>query len=1040
MSLSSPFIHRPVGAALLTLAIAMAGILSYFMLPVSPLPQVEYPTISVNAGLPGADPETMASSIATPLERQFGRIAGITEMTGSCGLGSCSITLQFDLSRSIDAAARDVQAAINAASGQLPANLPNRPTYRKTNPADAPILILSMTSDIYNPGELYDYGSNILAQKISQVEGVGQVNVFGGALPAVRVEVNPEILNNLGMGFADIRNVLTSANANRPKGNIMNDRTAWSISASDQIFKADDYKPLIIAYKNGAPIRVSDVATVLDSVENTRTAGYANNKPAVMLSISRQPGANIIETVDRIRGLLPMLSASIPPSVDLKVVIDRTTTIRASVKEVGRSLFISVGLVILVVFVFLRSPRATLIPSVAVPVSLIGSFCFMYLLGYSIDNLSLMALAIATGFVVDDAIVVIENITRYLEKGLSPLEAALKGAAEIGFTVLSMSLSLIAVFIPILMMAGIVGRLFRQFAVTLSVAIFVSMVVSLTTTPMMCATLLKPHTKNHGWLYRANQWLFNLLLAFYRWSLSIVLKFHPLTFLVNLGAIALAVYLYNNIPRGFFPQQDTGQLSGTITADQSTSSQTMRKILQEVAKITSEDPAIENIVAFAGGGRGGGTNTANMNIALKPLADRKMSADQVRSRLTKTLSKYPGVLIGFQAAQDIRVGGRPGSAQYQYTLSGSDVKELNEWAPKVLAKMRTIPGITDVQSDQQSKGLESHVTYDRDTASRLGLTPSDIDNALYDAFGQRQVSTLYASINQYHVVMEVEPRFAQDPSSLSFIRVRNNAGALVPLSAFTRYVSSNTPLSITHQGLFPCITLSFNLQDGHSLGEAVEAINIAQNEIGLPVNITGKFAGTAQAFEESSKNMPILIAVAIIAVYIVLGMLYENLIHPITILSSIPSAGIGACLALIYTGGELNLIAFIGIILLIGIVMKNAIMMIDFAIEAQRSQGLAPKQAIHMACLLRFRPILMTTFAALFGGLPLALGSGVGSELRKPLGIAIVGGLIFSQILTLYTTPVVYLYLDHFRLLLRRIFKRRPHLHTEDIGIPQIEP
>jgi multidrug efflux pump len=1024
LSISEPFIRRPIATTLLTVAIALAGALAFRLLPVSPLPQVEFPTVHVSAGLPGASPETMASSVATPLERQFGRIAGVTEMTSSSSLGSTNITLQFDLNRDIDAASRDVQAAINAARGQLPTNLPSNPRFRKSNPSDAPIMLLSLTSDLIEKTRIYDLASSVLQQKISQIEGVGEVTVGGGALPAVRVDVNPTVLNGYGLSLEDVRTALGNANANRPKGELSSIDRVWTLNTTDQLLKAAEYQPLIVAYRNGAPVRLSDIANVTDSVEDIRSGGLSNGKPAVLVIIFRQPGANIIATVDRIRAVLPQLQASLPPAIDLAVVQDSTTTIRASVHDVEITLIISIMLVILVVFAFLRDVRSTLIPSVAVPVSLIGTFGVMYLLGYSIDNLSLMAMTVATGFVVDDAIVVIENITRYLEQGVAPFEAALRGAREIGFTVMSISISLVAVFIPILLMGGIVGRLFREFAIVLSIAIAVSLVVSLTTTPMMCAMLLRPREKEkHGRLYQASEQAFDWILRGYDRSLSWVLRHQGLTMLVTLATMATSVYLYVIVPKGFFPQQDTGRLNGSIVADQSSSFQAMQQRMGRLVGIVQHDPAVQSVTAFTGG-----NNSARMFVALKQ--DRKITADQVIARLRPKLSHEPGANLFLQPVQDLRVGGRGGNAQYQYTLQGSNTQELLEWAPQVLRKLRTVKELVDVNSDQQDKGLQASLVIDRATAARLGVTPAMIDNTLYDAFGQRQVSTMYEQLNQYHVVMEAEPRFWQNPDGLKYINVRTDDGKLVPLAAFTRYETTNAALTINHQGQFPAITFSFNLPPGVALGDAVTAVDQAEAEIRLPASIQGSFAGTAQAFQASLKNEPILILAALLTVYIVLGMLYESTIHPITILSTLPSAGVGALLALMITHTELSVIALIGIILLIGIVKKNAILMIDFAIEAERKEGKSPADAIYEACLLRFRPITMTTMAAMLGGLPLAIGIGTGSELRRPLGIAIVGGLLFSQLLTLYTTPVVYLYLDRFRLWREQ---RRHERHPEAV-------
>jgi len=1007
MNVSEPFIRRPVATTLLTVAIALAGAVAFRLLPVSPLPQIDFPTISVSAGLPGASPETMASAVATPLERQFGRIAGVTEMTSSSNLGSTNITLQFDLSRNIEAAARDVQAAINAARGYLPANLPSNPNYRKVNPADSPIFMLALTSNVLTKGQMYDSASTIMAQKLSQVAGVGQVTVGGGASPAVRVELNPMALNKYGIGFEQVRTALSGANANVPKGHFSDGRRMWEVGANDQIFRAIDYQPLIVAYHNGAAVRVSDVGQVLDSVENILNAGYANNKPSVLVIVFRQPGANIIETVDNIRAVLPQLEASMPHTIDMKVAMDQTVTIRASVREVERTLLISISLVILVVFFFLRNVRTTFIPSIVVPVSLIGTFGVMYLADFSLDNLSLMALTISTGFVVDDAIVVIENVTRYLEQGLTPLQAALKGAREIGFTVLTISLSLIAVFIPLLLMGGLVGRLFREFAVTLSVAIIVSMLISLTATPMMCAHLLRQQQK-HGRVYRISERGFTWVVNTYGRTLSGVLRHPAITLLVLLITMGLNVYLYIHVPKGFFPQQDTGRLGGSIQADQDTSFHAMDRILRQMISIIDSDNAVDNVNGFIGGT----TNTARMFISLKPLEERKATADQVIARLRPRLARVPGASLFLQASQDLRVGGRQSGAQYQFTMRGDNLTDLDSFAPRMLAALRKIPTIADVNSDQQNRGLQALIRYDRGTAARFNISPALIDATLYDAFGQRQVSTMYRSLNQYHVVMEAAPQFTQNPQALRDIYVRSPSGRQVPLSAFAGYAPATAPLSVPHQGLFPAITLSFNLAENVALGDAVKAIDDTARQVGLPATIHTGFAGTAQAYQESLSSEPILILAALATVYIVLGVLYESYIHPITILSTLPSAGVGALLALQFTHTDLSIIAIIGIILLIGLVKKNAIMMVDFAIAAERIEGKNSRDSIFEACMLRFRPILMTTMAALLGALPLALGTGTGSELRRPLGITIIGGLIVSQMLTLYTTPVVYLYFD----------------------------
>jgi multidrug efflux pump len=1015
MNISAPFVHRPVATTLLVIAIALAGTVAFRILPVSPLPQVDFPTISVNAGLPGASPETMASSVATPLERQFGRIAAVTEMTSSSTLGSCSITLQFDLNRNIDAAARDVQAAIAAARGYLPTNLPSNPTYRKVNPADSPIFMIALTSDTLSKGQMYDSASTIMAQKLAQEQGVGQVVVGGSALPGVRVELNPTALNKYGIGLEQVRGALASANANTPKGHFSDGHQMYEVGANDQLFKAVDYKPLLIAYHNGYSVRVSDVGDVVDSVEDLRNAGYANGKPSVLVIIFRQPGANIIDTVDHIRAVMPQIHAAIPAAIDMRVAMDQTQTIRASVHDVERTLLISVGLVVLVVFVFLKNARSTFIPSIAVPVSLLGTFGIMYLFGFSLDNLSLMALTISTGFVVDDAIVVIENITRYLEQGMNPLAAALTGAKEIGSTVVTMSISLVAVFIPLLLMGGIVGRLLREFAVTLSAAILVSMVVSLTATPMMCAHLLRGH-ETHGWLYNKVEDGFNWVVNIYGKMLSVVLRHWVVTLLVLCATIGLNFYLFSIVPAGFFPQQDTGRMNGQIIADQDTSFQSMDKTLLQMVNIVAADPAVDTVNGFTGGGGGGGgastMNQGRMFISLKPLAERKITVDYIMQRLRPKLAKIPGATLYLQASQDVRVGGRNSAALYQFTMRGDNIQDLIAYAPKMFDQLKAIPIIVDVNSDQQNRGLQSMVTYDRETASRFGISSQLLDNTLYDAYGQRQVATMYKSLNQYHVVMEVAPQYWQNPLGLRDVYVHSPNGQLVPLNAIAHYGPTVAPLSVNHQGLFPCVTISFNLQPGVALGDAELAINDAARRIGLPNTIQTGYSGTAAAFTDSLSSEPVLIAAALTAVYLMLGILYESYIHPVTILSTLPSAGVGALLALILTKTDLSIISMIGIILLIGLVKKNGILIVDFAIAAERIEHKSPRDAIFEASLLRFRPILMTTFAAILGALPLALGHGTGSELRRPLGITIIGGLLLSQALTLFTTPVVYLFFD----------------------------
>jgi len=1096
VSLSTPFIERPVATTLLTVGIALAGIFSFSKLPVSPLPQVDYPTISVQAQMAGASPDTMAATVATPLERHLGVIADVSEMTSSSTVGSTRITLQFGLDRDIDGAARDVQAAINAARVDLPASLRTNPTYRKVNPADAPVMILALTSDTLTQGQIYDAASTVMNQALSQIEGVGQVTIGGSSLPAVRAELNPYALFKYGIGLEDVRAALASANAHSPKGSIEQGDQHFQIYTNDQANVAADYQPLVVAYRNGAAVRLSDVSSVIDSVENLRNQGMANGKPSVLVIIYRAPNANIIDTVDAVEGMLPELQASIPHAINVSVAMDRSTTIRSSLHDVEITLLIAIALVVFVVFLFLRDARATLIPSVAVPVSLIGTFGVMYLLGYSLDNLSLMALTISTGFVVDDAIVVMENITRHVEAGMPRLQAALVGAGEVGFTVLSMSASLIAVFVPILLMGGLVGRLFREFAVTLSVAIVISLAVSLTTTPMMCAFVLTRQpsgtSKPRSRWYRASERVFGAMLRFYDMTLQQALRHDIVVGLVLAVTIALNVYLLVIIPKGLFPEQDTGRMTGGIQADQSISFELMQQKLTAFINIIRADPAVASVVGFTGGGQ---TNSGFVFVSLKPLSQRKLSVFQVIARLRGKLGTVPGARLFLQAVQDIRAGGRQSNAEYQYTLQGDDSATLYQWAPKIAAALEKLSQLTDVNSDLQQKGLESEVAIDRSTASRLGITVSQIDNTLYDAFGQRSVSVIYAARNQYHVIMEVAPQYWQSPEMLNKIYVSTSGGGaggtqstqagagtviaevpaarsatasstaasiasdsarnaannalantghgststgaavatstetMVPLNAVAHYSIGTTPLAITHQGLSVATTISFNLKPGSSLGQASAAIDQAMAELHVPSTIHGTFAGTAAIFQQSLDNEPILITAALLAVYIVLGVLYESYVHPITILSTLPSAGVGAVLALMVFNTEFSIIALIGVILLIGIVKKNAIMMIDFAIETQRHEGISSRDAIYRASLVRFRPIMMTTLAAMLGAVPLAFGFGEGSEMRQPLGISIVGGLLVSQMLTLYTTPVIYHNLDRLRVWGQSLWlRRRPGL------------
>ncbi len=1035
MSISTPFIQRPVATTLLLIALTLAGGIAYTLLPVSALPEVDFPTINVSASLPGASPDVMAASVATPLEKQFTRIAGVTEMTSRSSVGSANITLQFDLSRDINGAAREVQAAINGAAGFLPSNLPSLPKYRKINPADQPILLMTLESDVVPRPQLYDIASSVFAQKLSQVKGVGQVSVGGSSLPAVRVEVNPQPLSVYNVGLDQIGSFLQSANANKPKGSLANAEEDLPIYASDQLFLAKQYKDLVVVYRNGAPVRLSDLGRVIDANEDVRNLGIVNGNPMVQIQINRQPNANVVDTVARIKDLMPQFNAQLPPTVRFKIASDRTITTKESLHDAQRNVIVSIGLVILVVFLFLRSGWSTFIPSISVPVSIIATFGAMYLIGYTLDNLSLMALTIATGFVVDDAIVVIENIMRHVESGMKPMQAALKGAEEIGFTVLSMSISLVAVFIPILMMSGVVGRLFREFSVILSISIAISMVVSLTVTPMMCAWLLK-EDRGHGYIYNQSEKFFKWIISTYASALEVVLNHPAPVLLILLITMGVNVYLYDKIPKGFFPQQDTGRLQGSVVGEQHISYQALvdkAKWFEEKIRVDPDVEAVTMVVGSSGGGFGG-ANSAGINVQLKPVGVRKSTSDQVIARLRRQTSGVPGATMFLQNSQDVRIGGRQSNAQYQYTLQAPDFDSLAVWGPKVLARLSTLPEIADVSSDQQNSGLSSNVVIDRDTASRLGLTAQAVDSALYDAFGQRQVSVMYKSINQYHVVLALQQQWWSSPDFLKTIYVQTPKGTDVPLSTFTHFTQGLTPISLPHQGQFPATTLSFNLTENVALSDARAAILRAEVEMGLPANITGKFAGTARAFEEALQNQPILIGTALLAVYIVLGILYESLIHPLTIISTLPSAGVGALVAMVLFKSNLDLIGMIGIILLIGIVKKNAIMMIDFALAAERDQGMNSRDAIYQACLLRFRPIMMTTMCALLGGMPMALGWGAGAELRRPLGISIVGGLVVSQMLTLFTTPVIYLYLDRLR---KRFAQKQPsYRHRPGFLIP----
>jgi multidrug efflux pump len=1026
---SEPFIRRPVATTLLMVGLLLAGLLAFAQLPVSALPQVDYPTIVVSTYLPGASANTIASAVTTPLERQFGQMPSLTQMTSVSSFGYSQVTLQFDLDRNIDAAQQDVQAAINASANLLPKQLPSPPTYSKSNPADQPILTLAIGSKVLPLEQVDDFADSVLAQKVSQLSGVGLVTINGGQKPAVRVQVDPQALAGTGLTLEDVRLALVAANVNQPKGNLDGPRQDYTLQTNDQIFKAEGFRPLVLAYQNGSPVRVSDVARVVDGVENAQLAGWANDERAIILNVQRQPGANVIQVADRVKALLPQLQASMPRGIDVKILSDRTETVRASVEDVERTLVITVGLVVAVIFAFLRNLRASVIPSIAVPLSLIGTFGVMFWAGYSLNNLSLMALTIATGFVVDDAIVMIENIARLIEQGETPLQAALKGAAQIGFTIVSLTVSLVAVLIPLLFMGGLIGRLFREFAVTLAAAIGVSALLSLTLTPMMCAHLLRPEPRaqDRGALFRLSEGAFEAAIGFYDRGLRVVLRHKLATLLVTIATLALTVGLAVYVPKGFFPQQDTGMLLGVSEAGADVSFPKMMALQRALADAILSDPDVQNVASFIGSdGTNPTTNSGRLSISLKPLSQRSASADEIAARLRPKLAQVQGIDLYLQSVQDLQLDSRIGRTQFQYTLRGTDAGELATWAPRLLAELRQSKVLKDVASDEETSGLQESLTIDRDTASRLGISPQTIDDTLYDSFGQRQVSVIFTQLNLYRVILEVKPEMAQTSDALRQIFVRTPGGDPVPLSAMVHESSETAPLAINHQGQFPAVTVSFNLDSGQSLGDAVAAIQGAQARIGLPPSIHADFAGTAQAFNESLASEPLLVLAALITVYIVLGVLYESYIHPVTILSSLPSAGLGALLALLVCRTDFSVIALIGVILLIGIVKKNAIMMIDFALEAERGQGKTPAEAIHEACLLRFRPIMMTTMAALLGGLPLALGTGMGSELRRPLGITIVGGLLISQVLTLYTTPVVYLYMDRLGGWLSRVRRRGP--------------